>query len=136
MRYDFDHTGLRLDTDYSPVLRDSRARADRHLSQALREIRERLRPQDFCFLGFSLYCATPNPGNHDYHEHTSGATFQTSYFKKATLAASYYWGDGVNFVALPPASGAPPTPYNQPFVAREETRLGLADRCAHQAAED
>ena len=119
-RYDFDHNGLRLDTDYLPYLAiQGRGQTIIYL-KPYEETRERLRPQDFCYLGFSLYCVTPNQGNLDYHEHTSGATVQTSYFKKATLAATYYWGDGVNFVALPPAPGAPPTPYNQPFLAREE----------------
>jgi hypothetical protein len=118
-RYDFDHNGLRLDTDYLPYLAiQGRGQTIIYL-KPYEETRERLRPQDFCYLGFSLYCVTPNQGNLDYHEHTSGATVQTSYFKKATLAATYYWGDGVNFVALPPAPGAPPTPYNQPFLASE-----------------
>ena len=34
-RYDFDHTGLRLDTDYTPYFADSEARTDGHLSEAL-----------------------------------------------------------------------------------------------------
>ncbi len=85
------------------------------------ESRERLRPQDFCFYGYSLYCAPTTLGNQDYHEHTSGATVQTGYLKKATIAASYYWGDGVNFVALAGVPPAAPTPYNQPFLAREDT---------------
>jgi len=55
-------------------------------------------------------------GNQDYHEHTSGASVQTGYFKKATLAASYYWGQGVNFVASP----ANPSPYDHPFLAHED----------------
>ncbi len=47
---------------------------------------------------------------------------QTGYTsRKATLAASYYWGDGVNFVAVPGVAPALPTPYNQPFLAREDT---------------
>jgi hypothetical protein len=118
-RYDFDHNGLRLDTDYLPYLAIQGRGQTLIYLKPYEETRERLRPQDFCYLGFSLYCVTPNPGNLDYHEHTSGATVQTSYFKKATLAATYYWGDGVNFVALPPAPGAPPTPYNQPFLSSE-----------------
>ena len=51
------------------------------------------------------YCSTAEPGNQDYHEHTSGASIQTGYFKKATLLASYYWGDGMNFVAAPDGPG-------------------------------
>jgi len=120
-RYDFDHTGLRLDTDYTPYFAiQGRGQTIVYL-RPYEETRERLRPQDFCFFGFSTYCAAPNPGNLDYHEHSSGASFQTSYFKRATIGATYYWGDGVNFVALPPTAGAAPTPYNQPYVARQDT---------------
>jgi hypothetical protein len=119
-RYDFDHTGLRLDTDYTPYLAlQGRGQTIVYL-KPYEEKRERLRPQDSCFQGFSLFCSPTTLGNQDYHEHSAGAVFQTGYFKKATLAASYYWGDGVNFVALPPAPLAVPTPYNQPFLARED----------------
>jgi hypothetical protein len=121
VRYDFDHTGLRLDTDYSPYISIQGRVHTFIFLRPYQETRERLRPQDFCFLGFTLYCSRPNPGNRDYHEHTSGATAQTSYFKKATLAASYYWGDGGNFVASPDVPPAAPRPYNQPFLAREDT---------------
>ena len=121
LRYDFDHTGLRLDTDYAPYLAiQGRGQTFIYL-RPYQETRERLRPQDTCFLGFSLFCSPPNPGNQDYHQHTSGATVQTGYFKKATLGAQYYWGDGVNFVASPAAPPAAPTPYNQPFLAHEDT---------------
>ena len=115
-RHDFDHTGLRLDTDYSPYLAIQGRGQTVIIVRPYEELRERLRPQDFCFYG---YCpATPLP-NQDYHEHTSGASFQTGYFKKATILGSYYWGDAANFVALPVAEN--PTPYNHPFVAREDT---------------
>jgi hypothetical protein len=40
--------------------------------------------------------------------------------KWAFLAAGYYWGDGVNFVAVPDEPPAPATPYNRPFLARED----------------
>ena len=121
VRYDFDHTGLRLDTDYAPYISIQGRGQTFIFLRPYQETRERLRPQDFCFLGFTRYCSQPNPGNLDYHEHTSGATAQTSYFKKATLAASYYWGDGGNFVASPDVPPAAPTPYNRPFLAREDT---------------
>ena len=120
-RYDFDHTGLRLDTDsFSYFAVQGRGQTIIKL-KPYEETRERLRPQDFCFFGFSAYCQTPSPGNLDYHEHTSGGSFQTGYFKRATVVASYFWGDGVNFVALPPALGAAATAYNQPYVARQDT---------------
>jgi len=120
LRYDFDHTGLRLDTDYAPYLAiQGRGQTFIYL-RPYEESRERLRPQDFCFYGYSLYCAPTTLGNEDYHQHTSGATVQTGYLKKATIAASYYWGDGVNFVALAGVPPAAPTVYNQPFLARED----------------
>jgi hypothetical protein len=115
IRHDFDHTGLRLDTDYSPYLAiQGRGQTVIYL-HPYEETRERLRPQDFCFYG---YCPSTPLLNEDYHEHNSGASFQTGYFKKATIIASYYWGDAVNFVALPAEQNA--TPYNHPFVARED----------------
>ncbi len=120
-RYDFDHTGLRLDTDYAPYFSIQGRGQTIIILRPYEETRERLRPQDFCFLGFTLFCAPTTLGNQDYHEHTSGASIQTGYFKKATLAASYYWGDGVNFVASPATPPATPTPYNQPFLARQDT---------------
>jgi len=124
--YDFDHTGLRLDTYYQPFLgMQGRGQTVFYLFPYT-EKRERLRPQDSCFLGFAQYCPPTSLGNQDYHEHTSGAQIQTAYLKKATLGAGYYWGDGVNFVAqLPPAPPAAPTPYNQPFVVREDTATAV-----------
>jgi hypothetical protein len=115
-RYDFDHTGLRLDTDYVPYLAIQGRGQTLILLRPYEELRERLRPQDFCFYGFSLYCGPTTLANQDYPEHTSGASIQTGYFKKVTLAASYFWGQGVNFVASP----ALPTPYNHPFLAHQD----------------
>jgi hypothetical protein len=127
-RLDFDHSGLRLDTFYVPYLSISgKGHTVIHILPNT-EYRERLRPQDFCFLGFATYCPPAIlTGNQDYHEHQMGATAQNSYFKKATFAAGYFWGDGINFVALPyitPTTPPPylaPTPYNQPFLAREDS---------------
>ena len=119
-RYDFDHTGLRLDTDYSTYFALQGRGQTTVIVKPYEETRERLRPQDDCFLGYTLFCPPTTLGNQDYHEHTSGASVQTGYFKKATLAASYYWGQGVNFVATPPAPAASPTPFNQPFLVRED----------------
>jgi uncharacterized protein DUF5916/cellulose/xylan binding protein with CBM9 domain len=124
-RHDFDHTGLRLDTDYSPYLAIVGRGQTVIFLRPYEETRERLRPRDFCFLGFSLFCATPNAGNQDYHQHTSGATISNGYFKKATLTANYYWGDGVNFVALPPETAADSTPNNQPFLARQDSAWAI-----------
>ncbi len=124
-RYDFDHTGLRLDTDYVPYLAVQGRGQTVIIVRPYEELRERLRPQDFCFYGFSIYCPPTALGNQDYHEHTSGASFQTGYFKKATLLASYYWGEGVNYVANPANSA----PYNHPFLALQDTaQAGLTLR--------
>jgi hypothetical protein len=121
-RYDFDHTGLRLDTDYSPYFVIQGRGQTLIAIHPYEEFRERLRPQDFCFYGFGSCPNNPSPPpyapypNQDYHERMSGASFQTGYFKKATILASYTWGDGVNFVAQP----ATPDPYGHPYLARED----------------
>ena len=120
-RYDFDHTGLRLDTDYVPYFAIQGRGQTVILLRPYEELRERLRPQDFCFYGYALYCAPTILGDQDYHEHTSGASIQTGYFKKVTIIASYYWGEGVNFVAPPPAPLETPTPLNHPFLASQDT---------------
>ena len=120
-RYDFDHTGLRLDTDYVPYFAIQGRGQTVILLRPYEELRERLRPQDFCFYGYALYCAPTILGDQDYHEHTSGAFIQTGYFKKVTLLASYYWGEGVNFVAPAPAPLETPTPLNHPFLASQDT---------------
>lgn len=121
LRYDFDHTGLRLDTNYAPYFVIQGRGQTFIFITPYQEYRERLRPRDTCFLGFTSFCSQPNPGNQDYHQHTGGASFRTGYFKKATLAAAYFWGDGANFVASPEVPPAPPTPYNHPFLASEDT---------------
>ncbi len=124
-RHDFDHTGLRLDTDYSSQL-VIQARGQTQISfSPYKETRERLRPQDFCFYGYGSCPINPLPPpnaplpNQDYHEHASGVIFQTGYFKKATIVSSYYWGNSVNFVAMP--VGTVPAPYDHPFVAHEDS---------------
>jgi len=91
-RYVFDHEGNRLDTYYDPYVRiDGRGQTVIYLTP-YDELRERLRPQDYAFLGLSVN------RNFDYHEHQSSAFVQTSYFKKFTVGAGYTWGDGANFV--------------------------------------
>lgn len=117
VRYDFDHTGLRLDTYYDPYLAVLGRGQTIFFFKPYDEVRERLRPQDFCFYGYSQYCGTPNPGSTDYHERFTAIGFQTAYLKKATIAANYYWGPQANFVAATTA----PAPYNQPFNARQDT---------------
>jgi hypothetical protein len=91
-RYVFDHEGNRLDTYYDPYLKIEGRGQTLFYLYPYEELRERLRPQDFAFLGLSVN------QNYDYHEHRSGALFQTGYFRKFTIGASYFWGDGANFV--------------------------------------
>jgi hypothetical protein len=98
-RYVFDHEGNRLDTYYDPYLAIQGRGQTVFYVLPYEELRERLRPQDFVFSGLSTN------QNQDYHEHQSGASFQTAYFPKVLMAANYYWGDGVNFV--PAATAAP-----------------------------
>ena len=114
-RFVFDHTGLRLDTDYRPYLGITGRGQTYIILLPYEELRERLRTQDLVSLG----CATtlgPCP-TQDYHEHISGASFQTGYFPKMTLGATYYWGDGANFVPSPLAAA----PLNAAFLARSDT---------------
>lgn len=120
VRDDFDHTGLRLDSYYAPYI-GIRGRGQTFIVvKPYQEFRERLRPQDFCFYGYSLYCQPTTLGNQDYHEHEAGATVSTSYLKWATLTANYYFGSGLNIVANPDVPPAAPTPYNSPFLAHED----------------
>jgi hypothetical protein len=96
----WDHNGTRLDTDYEPYFTIGARGQTVAQFVPYEETRERLRPQDFAFLGLGGVT-----GNQDYHEHRSGAKFQTGYFRKVTVGANYFWGDGVNFV---PSSTAAP----------------------------
>ena len=116
-RFVFDHEGNRLDTYYDPYLKIEGRGQTYIWLDPYEELRERLRPQDFCFLGFSCQ---PQIANRDYHEHISEVRFQTGYLRKVTVGATYDWGDGVNFVA----SSQAPSPLNQPFLARQDTASG------------
>ncbi len=98
-RYVFDHEGNRLDTYYDPYLAIQGRAQTVFFLLPYQELRERLRPQDFSFLGLST------SQSQDYHEHRSGAAFQTGYFPKVLIGVRYSWGDGVNFV--PAATAAP-----------------------------
>jgi hypothetical protein len=98
-RYVFDHEGNRLDTYYDPYLAIQGRDQTVFYFLPYEELRERLRPQDFLFLGLSTN------QTQDYHEHRSGAAFQTGYFPKVLVGVRYSWGDGVNFV--PAATAAP-----------------------------
>ncbi len=99
-RYVFDHEGNRLDTYYDPYFRiEARGQTVLILDPYI-ELRERLRPQDFAFIGL--------PGvthNQDYHEHSSEVDFYTSYFRKFALRSTYSWGNAANYS---PAANALP----------------------------
>ena len=110
-RYVFDHEGNRLDTNYDPYVRiEGRGQTFIWLDP-YEELRERLRPQDFAFLGLS------ENKNQDYHEHISSVRAQTGYLRKVTVGGSYSWGDGVNFV---PAAHSQP----QGLLSRSNTADG------------
>lgn len=94
----WDHTGLRLDTDYAPDLTVTLKRQTKIFLTPYEEYRERLRPgKDFA--------SPPGGPNVDFHEHASGINVTTSPFSQLTLAANYFWGDEINFV---PGLNVPP----------------------------
>lgn len=109
-RYVFDHNGTRLDTDYEPYLAIQGRGQNYIFVYPYQELRERLRPQDFAFLGLTV----PPRSLQDYHEHSSGAYLESRYFPKVTVGAGYHWGDGANFV---PSQNLPP----QQMLARQNT---------------
>lgn len=108
----WDHTGVRLDTDYNPTLNFALKRQTHIFIFPYEEFRERLRPVDFPAL-----CQPDNCHNLDFHEHVSGANVSSSPFPQLTLGAQYYWGTTVNFV---PAFDAPP------FLARYDQAEAVA----------
>jgi len=109
----WDHTGLRLDTDYNPDLALVMKRRTRFLIFPYEEFRERLRPKDPYGLSQNV----------DFHEHSSGVNFYTAPIPQFGLGAQYFWGDGVNFV---PSLIAAPYAYGKPFLARSDTGTAVA----------
>ena len=106
-RSTWDHTGLRLDTDYNPDLAIVMRRRTHIFLFPYEELRERLRPKD----PFGL------TRNQDFHEHFSGINFYTAPIPQIGVGAQYYWGDTVNFV-----DGLNSDPnlvrYGTPYLAR------------------
>ena len=101
----WDHTGLRLDTNYSPEF-DIYLRRNTHILIApYNNVRERLRPVDY-------------PGilaeSQDYHEHNSGINVQTTPLRQFTVGGQYFFGNTINF--SPSASAA--SPCDKPCLAR------------------
>jgi hypothetical protein len=101
----WDHTGLRLDTNYYSEFGIYLKKNSRILIVPYNPLRERLRPKDY-------------PGvlteNRDYHEHNSGVNFQTTPVSQITIGAQYFFGDSVNF--FPSTTGGPPC--DKPCLAR------------------
>jgi len=117
-RWTWDHTGLRLDTDYNPDLAIIMRRQTHFYFFPYEEFRERLRPTDFSGLG----------QNQDFHEHTSGVNFYTAPIPQIGLGAQYFWGDAVNFVPNF-SSCPPPSPSNlclTPYLARSDLATAVA----------
>lgn len=104
----WDHTGLRLDTNYYPTVNLSLRKQTQIVITPYGSSRERLRPQDY-------------PGvlseNTDYHEHSTGALVQSTPVRQLTLAAQYFFGNGVNF--YPATTGIPPC--DKPCLARSDS---------------
>lgn len=107
----WDHTGLRLDTDYSPDLAIVMKRRTHLYLFPYEEFHERLRHKDFPGL----------PENQDFHEHLSGVNFYTAPITPIGVGAQYFWGDSINFVP-----GFSPYPYLKPYLARSDLGEVLA----------
>ncbi len=110
----WDHTGLRLDTDYNPALNLVLKRQTRIFLLPYEEFRERLRPQDFPALCQNSICR-----DLDFHEHSSGINVFTSPLSQITLGANYFWGNAVNFVPGSVNSA-------QPYLARSDLASAVA----------
>jgi hypothetical protein len=119
-RWTWDHTGLRLDTDYNPDVAMVLKRRTSLYVYPYEEFRERLRPKDFSGLA----------QNQDFHEHLSGASFYSAPIPQVVVGAQYFWGDRVNFVPNFSPCPSPPNPPNtlclHPYLARYDFGEGLA----------
>jgi hypothetical protein len=87
-RWAWAHDGLRLDTEYDPLLAIQMKAQSYVEFFPYDELRERLRPSDFSTL----------TQNEDFHEHNSAVYLLNNFLKKASFGASYVWGDGLNIV--------------------------------------
>jgi hypothetical protein len=117
-RSTWDHTGLRLDTDYDPDVAIVMRRLTRILIFPYEEFRERLRPKDYSGLS----------QNQDFHEHLSGMVFSTAPTTRISLGGQYLWGDTVNFVPPFTANCTSGLCLN-PYLARSD--LGSASATFH-----
>ncbi|HET7205146.1 MAG TPA: DUF5916 domain-containing protein [Terriglobales bacterium] len=94
----WDHNGVRLDSLFQPIFHLGFKRQTYINFEPYAPFRQRLRPVDFPTL----------PANRDYNQHFSDINAGTSFFKHASIAAEYNWGDQINFV---------PAGNNAPFMA-------------------
>ncbi len=90
----WDHTGLRLDTEYDSYLVFQFKRQAMLQLEPYSTFHQRLRPVDFQNLGF--------PGQNqsqDYNEHYSAIYGTTAFLKQLIVSGNYAWGNLINFVA-------------------------------------
>ena len=116
-RWTWDHTGLRLDTDYSPAVNIVLKRQTRIFLLPYEEYRERLRP------GID-FAGTKGDPNLDFHEHASGATVSSSPLPQFTIGGQYFWGNSVNFV--PGLNSDQLLRYTTPYLARFDQGTAIA----------
>ena len=113
----WDHTGLRLDTDYTPAVNIVLKRQTHIYLLPYEEFRERLRP------GFDFGVkADPDL---DFHEHASGATVSSSPLPLLTFGGQYFWGNSINFV---PGFNSDPqfARYTTPYLAHFDQAGAIA----------
>jgi hypothetical protein len=111
----WDHTGLRLDTDFNPDIAVFMKRRTHLFLYPYEEFHERLRPRDFSGLTQSQ----------DFHEHLSGINFYTAPIAQIGMGAQYFWGNSVNFVPNFSVCPAGPTCL-KPYLARSDIGEVLA----------
>ncbi|PYX32333.1 MAG: hypothetical protein DMG80_08110 [Acidobacteria bacterium] len=111
----WDHSGLRLDTDYYPSLAVVLKRQTRITMVPYEELRERLRPNKDYFVP-----PESAPLNPDFHEHTSGITVSSAPISQLTVGAYYFWGNSINF--LPGSVQG----FDTPYLARYDQASGVA----------
>ncbi|MBI3645866.1 MAG: carbohydrate binding family 9 domain-containing protein [Acidobacteriales bacterium] len=114
--FTWDHTGLRLDTDYIPTLSAVLKKQTRIFVTPYEEYRERLRPKDFPVLTQDA----------DFHEHASGIAVSSSPLSQLTLGAQYYWGDAANFVYGLNSKDPQFARYAMPYLARFDQAGAIA----------
>jgi hypothetical protein len=117
----WDHSGLRLDTDYYPSLAVVLKRQTHINLFPYEEFRERLRAKDY-----PLACQPICQGQ-DFHEHSSGFSVSSAPVSQLTLGAYYLWGNAINFVYGLNLDGNPEfARYATPYLARYDQGSAVA----------